>query len=138
MNYPQFFVILANQVARFAPEAQVPADLERVLTELRSTTALADVDKPLMDAFASLLEPRIVGLLTEAQSTVAAAVGERLGIIDKQRADAAAEYQAAQQRAVEQDRAAQVARDVSATELAGHRARIEQLELQIKNLTPAS
>lgn len=134
MNYPQFFAILSNQCSRFANEVQVPTDIERVLDELRATTNLGQLDEPLRLAFTALLTPRFVALLTEAHGAVTDMVQERIAVIDKQRADAVAEFQVTQQAAVDQAQSAQKQHQDMLTQLGEQQSRIAALEQQIATL----
>jgi hypothetical protein len=131
MKYPEFFAILSDQCYRFAPDVVVPKPFADVLTELRSSVALSDIDKDLLKAFNDTLPHVLSEALDKAHTTATEAVVSRLGDLHQERANTLA---VAREKADEANKVA--AKHKELLEGVGEwQARIEDLEKKILNLT---
>jgi hypothetical protein len=86
MKYHQFFAVIHNQIARFAPDVDVPPEMERILEELTGAVRVADVDPALLTTFSELLGPKYRDLLSQAFLAVKDATAQRIQTLDAARA----------------------------------------------------
>lgn len=130
MKLVQFFHILGDQVARFAPYVVIAEEWAKLLTELRSISHAADVDDKLMHVIDEKLSPIWKKAIADAHAGAAAAVADRIAELEQERAAIEAKRLEAQQNEVEREKQARAAREVAMRE--------ELLEQLRKELASAS
>jgi hypothetical protein len=81
----QFCAILSHQLARVAPDEDVPEVMERVLTELRSQATLAEEHEPLLQTVQKAAQPLVRAALAAIRDNLGPIVEGHLQSIEDAR-----------------------------------------------------
>jgi non-ribosomal peptide synthetase component F len=134
MNYPQFFAILSNQMGRFAPEAKVPEEFERVLTELCKAALSSDVDQALVEPLVAALGPKYEKLLWGLYEETRAPIKARIALLDEAQAKLTEERNQATREAEERALAAARRQEEDRRKLGELTAQVQALESRLAEL----